>query len=44
MGKMVPRLLRLLHTLIYFKRGEGGRDILSFRGGRVPFTDLFDGY
>lgn len=42
MGKMVPRLLRLLHTLIYFKRG--GRDILSFRGGRVPFTDLFDGY
>lgn len=24
MGKMVPRLLRLLHTLIYFKRGEGG--------------------
>lgn len=23
MGKMVPRLLRLLHTLIYFKRGEG---------------------
>lgn len=23
MGKMVPRLLRLLHTLIYFKRGGG---------------------
>lgn len=41
MGKMVPRLLRLLHTLIYFKRGGGGerRDILSFRGGRVPFTE-----
>lgn len=31
MGKMVPRLLRLLHTLIYFKRGGKGHPFLPRR-------------
>lgn len=46
MGKMVPRLLRLLHTLIYFKRGGEGRGGTSFPSAADESLsrNLFDGY